>query len=131
VSLSGYLSTDAPSPECVLKLLERAPVTFRHPDREGEPQAWITVGERRPFRGDPEAALAGHEAGQSPRRGALSIRENLSGAREIRTPDLFHAMEALYHLSYGPVGIVDSTGLDSLGKIIADRTHDRNGTQGV
>ena len=27
-----------------------------------------------------------------------------SGAKENRTPDLFHAMEALYQLSYSPVG---------------------------
>jgi hypothetical protein len=26
-----------------------------------------------------------------------------SGAKENRTPDLFHAMEALYQLSYSPI----------------------------
>ena len=31
------------------------------------------------------------------------------GAKENRTPDLFHAMEALYQLSYSPVRVADLT----------------------
>ena len=53
------------------------------------------------------------------------------GAKENRTPDLFHAMEALYQLSYSPVGIVHTTGRQRLRKITADRTPGRNATQGV
>ena len=29
----------------------------------------------------------------------------MNGAKETRTPDPLHAMQVLYQLSYGPVGI--------------------------
>lgn len=32
------------------------------------------------------------------------LRVFFSGAKEIRTPDLLHAMQALYQLSYNPEG---------------------------
>lgn len=32
----------------------------------------------------------------------------IGGPKEARTPDLFHAMEALYQLSYGPMTTLNS-----------------------
>lgn len=33
------------------------------------------------------------------------LRVFFSGAKEIRTPDLLHAMQALYQLSYNPIRV--------------------------
>ena len=42
-------------------------------------------------------------------RSRATATDRSSGAKENRTPDLFHAMEALYQLSYSPIGRVHSS----------------------
>ncbi len=59
--------------------------------------------ERRPS--DPVKTLLLYFAAVRPSGRLLSSSKNISdlgGAKEIRTPDLLHAMQALYQLSYSP-----------------------------
>jgi hypothetical protein len=60
---------------------------------------------------------------------AITARRE-SGAKENRTPDLFHAMEALYQLSYSPVRITNCTGRERVHKI-AGPTQIARGVPGV
>ena len=43
---------------------------------------------------------------ESDRRSPLCLRNDFGGLKEIRTPDLFIANEALYQLSYEPTKVI-------------------------
>jgi hypothetical protein len=49
----------------------------------------------------------------------------------LEPTNLLHAMQALYQLSYAPVGRIDITGGNPLLEPIACRTHVRHDTGGV
>ena len=114
------------------ELLERhqeRTVTARHRHLEHEPLPRCRAACRRHATGG-EGAFAGDEAAEHETGGPKKIKVGGRGATRTRTAGLFHAMEALYHLSYSPVGPDSSSRVLGF-PAFAHHTHVRYGTPGV
>ena len=116
------------------KSLEHVSVAGRdqHAEDEAQPlravacEALAAVLDREPAFCSDEPAK--RETDQTPR--VEKYWQKLGGAEQTRTADFLRATQALYQLSYSPIGIAKGTSGNALLEPLADRTHVRSVAKG-
>jgi hypothetical protein len=119
---------DSPNSKELSESQDRGMIALRHLQFEREPEARRAIGDEAlgALKND-ERPLGGDESSEHVTYQVDRHREIVDrGATGNRTPDLLHAMQALYQLSYSPEWSADLTIAPAALVICADRTHVRS-----